>query len=68
MLYDGAQTAGGVVLQEGFRSFAWDGAGPGAPKARGTLTDVSFAPDTPDDAFATPPGAEVQPDLAGAGR
>ena len=68
MLYDGAQTAGGVIVQEGFRSFAWDGAGPGAPKARGTLTDVSFAPDTPDDAFATPPGAEVQPDIAGAGR
>ena len=63
MLYDGAQTVGGVVLQEGFRSFAWDGDGPGAPKARGTVTEAAFAPDTPEAAFATPPGAEVQPDI-----
>ena len=63
MLYDGAQTVGGVVLQRGFRSFAWDGSGPGAPKARGRVTDAAFVPETPDAAFAVPPGAEVQPEI-----
>ena len=67
MLYDGAQTVGGVVLQEGFRSFRWAGDGPGMPRAQGTLTEAAFLPDLPDTAFATPPGAEVQPDLGEAG-
>ena len=68
MLYDGAQAVGGpageVVLQGGFRSFAWDGdaRGPGAPKARGELTDVSFAPETPDAAFDAPAGVGPLPD------
>lgn len=63
MLYDGAQTVGGVVLQEGFRSYQWTGSGPGAPKARGTLTEATFLPETPDSAFAAPSGAEIQSDL-----
>lgn len=63
MLYDGAQTVGGITLQQGFRSFLWDGAGPGTPKARGTLSEVSFQPGLRDDAFAVPPGATVQPGL-----
>ncbi|MEM1056386.1 MAG: hypothetical protein AAGI52_12745 [Bacteroidota bacterium] len=64
MLYDGAQTIGGITLQEGFRSFAWDGTGPGAPKAQGTLTDIAFRPEMADVEFSVPEGAEVQPDLA----
>ncbi|MEM0964371.1 MAG: hypothetical protein AAGK21_17725, partial [Bacteroidota bacterium] len=52
MIYDGEQTiegeSGAVVLQEGFRSF--DSAS-GLPKARGTLTDVRFAPTTRDSDF-----------------
>lgn len=63
MLYDGAQTVGGITLQDGFRSFAWAGSGPGMPKARGTVTDVAFLPETSDDAFAPPPDAEIQPDI-----
>jgi hypothetical protein len=65
MLYDGAQTVGGVTFQEGFRSFLWDGSarGPGPAKARGTLTEVAFAPDTPGAAFEAPAGAEILPDL-----
>ncbi len=62
MLYDGAQTAGGVTLQEGFRSYLWDGTGAGMPKARGTLTEVSFAPDMTDAAFAAPPEALILPE------
>ena len=60
MLYDGAQTVGGVVLQEGFRSFA---SATGQPKARGTLTEVSFAPETPGSAFEMPEGAEAQAEM-----
>lgn len=61
MLYDGAQTIDGITLQQGFHSYLWDGAGPGTPKARGTLTDVSFAPDVADADFAAPPEAVVLP-------
>ena len=56
MIYDGDQAVGGVTMQEGFRSF--DSA-TGTPKARGTLTDLEAAPDTPSSAFAMPEGAEV---------
>ncbi len=63
MLYDGAQTVDGITLQEGFRSFAWTGSGAGEPAAQGTLTAVRFAPETPDDLFETPSGAEVQEGL-----
>ena len=60
MLYDGAQTvtgdAGDIVLQEGFRSFL---SADGTPKARGTLREVTFQPDTPATAFDLPDGAEV---------
>ncbi len=60
MLYDGAQTAGGITLQEGFRSFAWTGDGAGEPSARGTVTNLRFVPDAPDSLFARPPDATVQ--------
>ena len=63
MLYDGAQTVDGVTLQEGFRSFAWTGSGAGAPKARGTLTEVAFHPEMTDDAFAAPPEAMILPGI-----
>ena len=59
MLYDGAQTVDGITLQEGFRSFAWTGAGVGAPSARGSVTELRFVPDTPDAAFAVPEGAQA---------
>lgn len=62
MLYDGTQTVGEITLQEGFRSFAWDGDGPGTPKARGQLTEAAFRPDTPASAFAPPTGAEILPE------
>ncbi|MEM1043178.1 MAG: hypothetical protein AAGI91_11170 [Bacteroidota bacterium] len=60
MLYDGAQTASGIVLQEGFRSFAWTGDGTGEAAARGTVTDLEFLPDAPASLFAMPPDARVQ--------
>ena len=63
MLYDGAQTASGVTLQEGFRSFMWAGDGPGEPAAEGTVTDVAFVPEAPDSLFALPEGAVVQESL-----
>lgn len=63
MLYDGAQTVGGITLQEGFRSFAWTDAGAGAAAARGTLTHVAFLPGTPNDYFAPPAGAAIQEGL-----
>ncbi|MEL6614820.1 MAG: hypothetical protein AAFQ43_03730 [Bacteroidota bacterium] len=63
MLYDGAQTVGDIVIQEGFRSFAWNGTGPGTPKARGAVSETSFATDATDAAFAPPPEAVVLPDL-----
>ncbi|MEM1117765.1 MAG: hypothetical protein AAF845_08300 [Bacteroidota bacterium] len=56
MLYDGAQTVGAMTLQEGFRSF--DSAS-GRPKARGTVTEAAFAPETPASAFGVPEGAAV---------
>ena len=59
MLYDGAQTAGGITLQEGFRSFAWTSTGLGEPAARGTVTDLRFVPDAPDALFDLPAGAQV---------
>ncbi|WP_412070440.1 hypothetical protein [Rubrivirga sp. IMCC43871] len=60
MLYDGAQTVGGATVQEGFRSFA---TATGQPKARGTVTELAAAPETPDAAFGRPPDAEVLPGL-----
>jgi len=60
MLYDGAQTASGITLQEGFRSFAWTDTGTGAPAAEGNVTDLRFVPDAPDSLFAMPTEAEVQ--------
>ncbi len=60
MLYDGAQTASGITLQRGFRSFAWTDAGAGEPSASGTLTEVRFVPDAPDSLFAIPEGPSVQ--------
>lgn len=60
MLYDGAQTASGITLQEGFRSFAWTEAGTGESAAEGTVTDLRFVPDAPDSLFALPPDAMVQ--------
>lgn len=63
MLYDGAQTASGITLQEGFRSFAWTDDGAGEPAAEGTVTDLRFVPDAPDSLFAMPPGATVQADM-----
>ena len=63
MLYDGAQTASGITLQEGFRSFAWTGEGPGEPAARGTVSALRFVPDAPDSLFAMPTGAAVQEEM-----
>lgn len=63
MLYDGAQTASGITLQEGFRSFAWTGDGAGDPAAEGTVTDFRFVPDAPDSLFALPPDATVQNEM-----
>ena len=63
MLYDGAQTVNGIVLQDGFRSFAWTDDGRGEAAARGTLTNVRFEPMMPDSAFAMPEGATAQADL-----
>ena len=63
MLYDGAQTAGGITLQEGFRSFAWTDAGAGEPSARGTVTDLRFVPDAPDALFDLPEGAQAMDGL-----
>jgi hypothetical protein len=60
MLYEGAQTASGITLQEGFRSFAWTADGVGEPAAQGTVSDVRFVPDAPDSLFAMPAGADVQ--------
>ncbi len=60
MLYDGAQTASGITLQEGFRSFAWTDDGVGEPAARGTVSEVRFIPEAPDSLFAMPSGAVVQ--------
>jgi hypothetical protein len=60
MLYDGAQTASGITLQEGFRSFAWTSDRAGEPAAQGTVSDVRFVPDAPDSFFAMPEGAGVQ--------
>ncbi|MEL7360462.1 MAG: hypothetical protein AAFN13_00170 [Bacteroidota bacterium] len=61
MIYDGAQTVAGpegaILLQEGFRSWAWTGDGIGAASAEGTVTDVAFQPDMPDEVFAMPAGA-----------
>lgn len=63
MHYDGAQTVEGIVLQEGFRSFAWTDDGPGEAAARGAVTEVRFDPMMPDSMFAMPDGAVVQADL-----
>jgi hypothetical protein len=63
MLYDGAQTASGITLQEGFRSFAWTGSGAGNPAAEGTVTGLRFVPEAPDSLFAMPAGATVQAEL-----
>ena len=63
MFYDGAQTADGITLQEGFRSFMWTGDGPGEAAAEGTVTNVAFLPETPDSLFAMPDGAMVQENL-----
>ena len=60
MLYDGTQSASGITLQEGFRSFAWTAAGAGDPAATGTLTGLRFVPDAPDSLFAMPDGAGMQ--------
>ncbi len=60
MLYDGAQTADGITLQQGFRSFAWTEAGQGESAATGTVTELGFVPDAPDSLFAMPAGATVQ--------
>ncbi len=60
MLYDGAQTVGGVTLQQGFRSFA---SATGQPKARGTLSELAAAPDTPSSAFDRPADAQVQAEM-----
>ena len=63
MLYDGEQTVDGILLQRGFRSFAWSDDGVGEPAARGTLSDVHFVPTAPDSLFAKPAGAAVQAEL-----
>jgi hypothetical protein len=61
MLYDGEQSpGGGIVLQQGFRSFA---SASMEPRARGTLTDLRFDPSVPDSAFARPAGAHVQSEM-----
>lgn len=60
MLYDGAQSVGGVTVQEGFRSFI---SATGQPKARGTVTELQAVPETPDAAFGLPDGAEVRPGI-----
>ncbi len=57
--YDGAQQIDGITFPETFRSFTWTDAGPGELVTETTLTDVVFRPNTPDSAFAVPPGAEV---------
>ncbi len=58
MLYDGTQSpGGGIVMQEGFRSFSSE---TGSQRAKGTLTNLRFAPDVSDDVFAKPSGARVQ--------
>lgn len=59
MLYDGTQTVDGITLQEGFRSFLWNGNGRGDAKARGSLSLVQFQPTAPDSMFKTPYDAFV---------
>ena len=63
MFYDGAQTADGITLQEGFRSFMWTDDGPGEAAAEGTVADVAFLPETPDSLFAMPANAMAQENL-----
>ncbi|MEM6336568.1 MAG: hypothetical protein AAF752_08370 [Bacteroidota bacterium] len=59
MLYDGAQTIDGITVQEGFRSFAWTGAGKGEAAATGTTTNVRFESALPSDYFDMPAEAET---------
>ncbi len=57
--YDGAQQIDGITFPETFRSFTWTDAGPGDLVTETSLTNVAFRPNTPDAAFAVPPGAEL---------
>ena len=59
MLYDGAQTVGGVTVQQGFRSFLSES---GTPKARGTVSELEAVPAT-NAMFARPADAEVQQEM-----
>ena len=61
IVYDGAQTVGGITLPETFRTFAWTGEAPGDLVTETTMSDVAFRPNAPDSAFAAPPGAELLP-------
>ncbi len=58
MVYDGDQSPGsGIAMQAGFRSFSSE---TGIQRAVGTVTDLRFDADVPDEAFAKPGGARVQ--------
>ncbi|MFQ5568094.1 MAG: hypothetical protein ACE5G0_00380 [Rhodothermales bacterium] len=60
IVYDGEQEIDGILFPQTFRTFQWsDEDGPGALKTETSLTDVAFRPNTSDDAFHVPEGAEV---------
>ncbi|MCA9299837.1 MAG: hypothetical protein KDA28_12265 [Phycisphaerales bacterium] len=54
MVYDGAQQVEGITLAETYRTFTWDGAAAGEQVTAITLSEVTFVPDTPADAFDVP--------------
>ena len=61
MKYDGAQTVGGIVFAETFRTFKWDPQTEqvGELVTNSEMSKVSFEPDTPSSFFAPPEGATV---------
>ena len=61
MSYDGSRTVDGIILPESYRTFSWDTetALPGDLVTKTTLSDVGFEPQTPDEFFDVPEGAEI---------
>ena len=59
IVYDGAQTIDGIVFPQTFRTFRWTDDGPGDLRTETTLSDVAFMPETTEEAFQVPAGAEV---------
>lgn len=59
IVYDGAQTIDGIVFPQTFRTFRWTDDGPGDLRTETTLSDVVFMPETTEEAFQVPAGAEV---------